>query len=152
MMKQTKKRNKSKTKYNIEDSGLDSLRIQRIESSIYNNKAKISDLKTEVLSSMISPDDYLVSVKVDLLTEQREDWGFAHSISLIYKACVRIIDSIDEDTLHNVLSKTVPSFLYDRIVSIIYETTGAVGCKLTSLSEKRFMKSIKNMGIKESVN
>ena len=148
-MEQTKKRNKSKTKYNIEDSGLDSLRIQRVENYIKYKKAKISDIKTIVSSSRMYPDDYayLVNITIDMLTEQRNYWGFAHDLSITYTACVRIDNDVEEAAIQSVLNKSVPIELYDKIASIIYTTTEAAGCKLTSLSEQKFAKSIIDMGI-----
>lgn len=83
-MKQTKKQIKNEPLYIIEESGLESIRIQRIVNYIRYKKAKISDIKTIVLSSSMHPDDniYILNITVDMLTEQRNFLGVAHDLSI----------------------------------------------------------------------
>ena len=145
-----------KDKYVIWDTHMDSITVNCIK-DIRNFlkedktcKVDVDCINTKVVADEYCDRSFFVETTIDMLTVEKSSLVSANSLVLKLISMVSVDDSVrDERVIKTILSKKVPSDLFENILTIISDTLNASSGYSLKMSKKKFMNSVQELEMKD---
>lgn len=145
-----------KDKYVIWDTHMDSITINCIEDirsflkDEKTGKIDVDYINTKIVASEYCDRSFFVETTVDMLTVEKSSLVSANSLVLRLISNVSVDDSVrDERVIKAILSKKVPSDLFENITTIISNTLNASAGYSLKMSKKKFMDSVQELEMQD---
>lgn len=145
-----------KDKYVIWDTHMHSITINCIEDIRgFLKEDKTCKVDVDCINTKIVADEYcdrsfFVETTIDMLTVEKSSLVSANSLVLKLISMVSVDDSVrDERVIKTILSKKVPSDLFENILTIISDTLNASAGYSLKMSKKKFMDSVQELEMKD---
>lgn len=143
-------------KYVIWDTHMDSITVnclKDIRSFLKEDKTckvDVDCINTKVVADEYCDRSFFVETTIDMLTVEKSLLVPANSLVLKLISMVSVDDSVrDERVIKTILSKKVPSDLFEIILTIISNTLNASAGYSLKMSKKKFMDSVQELEMKD---
>lgn len=145
-----------KEKYVIWDTHMDSITVNCIEDiRSFLKEDKTCKVDVDCINTKVVADEYcdrsfFVETTIDMLTVEKSSLVSANSLVLKLISMVSVDDSVrDERVIKTILSKKVPSDLFENVLTIISDTLNASAGYSLKMSKKKFMDSVQELEMKD---